>query len=59
MDEPYPKIVFGMKRRPSWLDAKFDILNRELKFLKLDNEYKAAPLKCQMEFINNLVRTLE
>lgn len=46
MDELDPAITFGMKRRLGWLDAEFDILKRELKFLNLNREYKVATLDC-------------
>jgi len=59
MDELDLVIAFDMKRRPGWLYAKFDILKKELFFWKLNREYVAAPPECQLEMVNNLVRTLE
>lgn len=59
MDELDLEIAFGMRWRPIWLDIEFDILKRELNFLNLNLEYKAIELECQIELLNNLVRTLE
>lgn len=28
MDEPDPAIAFGMRRRPIWSDAKYEILHK-------------------------------
>lgn len=43
MDEPDPTNAFSMKTRPGWSNAKYDILKKELKFLKLNREYLVAP----------------
>jgi len=58
MDEPNLAIEFGMRRRSRLSHAKYAILKRELSFLKLNVDFKAASPKCKMKLVNNLVRAL-
>lgn len=59
MEELDLEIAFGMKRKLEWSNDEFDILHKELKFLKLNTNYIEASPECQMEMAITLVQNLE
>lgn len=45
MDDYEPMIEFRLRRRPKWSDAEYDILSKELSFLKLNPNYITTSLE--------------
>jgi len=52
MDEPYPVIEFGLRRKIEWLYVEYDILHKELIFLKLKPNFIMTSPKCKLEMVS-------